>query len=163
MKIKEILSHYPNNFAAILVCEHCQHEQKLTAGYTENFIPSIKCCACGKDQHWTSSPCPEWVGPEDDDELIRRASRSPTFKGLWNADYGAICQAHSGDASSADAALASHLAFWTGRNCERVLRLMRRSALVRSKWVRVDYLNRTIQWACDNAQIVAIDSREDQL
>src|SRR5690606_886953 len=38
------------------------------------------------------------------------------------------------DRSSADAALASHLHFWTGRNCERVRQLMERSGLVRDKW-----------------------------
>ena len=48
------------------------------------------------------------------------------------------------DSSSADAALAQHLAFWTGKDCARIDSLMRRSALARDKWEREDYLPRTI-------------------
>jgi hypothetical protein len=102
-------------------------------------------------------------GPYDDDELIRLAytsksaatifGKSVSFQELWEADADALGKAWpaSGreyDASSADAALAQRLAFWTGRNEERMLRLMEKSALKRDKWERADYLVRTINGAC---------------
>ena len=112
-------------------------------------------------------PVPEWRGPADDADIIRRAlaSRSAasvfngnraTFADLWTANAEALGRAYpssKGDAfdrSSADAALASHLAFWTGKDTARIERLMRQSALVREKWdQRDDYLvARTIGGAC---------------
>jgi primase-polymerase (primpol)-like protein len=114
-------------------------------------------------QEWTVR-CAEgtdaaWSGPEDDSELIRRAmaSRSSaqafgnkaSFADLWLADESVLSRcypdpARGYDASSADAALAQHLAFWTGKNADRMLRLMWESKLVREKWEREDYLPRTI-------------------
>jgi hypothetical protein len=108
---------------------------------------------------WTSEPVSQWRGPTDDDELIRKAlaSRSAasafgegvSFAQLWATDADALGRAYPDehrayDASSADAALAQHLAFWTGNDCARISRLMQRSALVRDKWQREDYLPRTI-------------------
>lgn len=115
-----------------------------------------------------TGPSPEWRGPTDDEDLLRRALRSrsvaaqfdgrPSFGDLWTADADVLGRAYPADASSsepfdrssADAALASHLAFWTGRDVARMERLMRRSALARPKWDdRVDYLvERTIRGAC---------------
>lgn len=112
----------------------------------------------------TTVAVPDWLGPEDDDELLRRAMRSHSgasifggkaaFADLWNANEVVLSrifppQQHGTyDASSADLALANHLAFWTGNNGERMLRLMYRSALVRNKWERPGYLHTTIQRAC---------------
>jgi len=111
---------------------------------------------------WTTEPAEEWAGPEDDEELIKRAMRSKSaqnvfgrrasFKELWTADadaLGAVFPDPKGyrdyDASQADSALSQHLAFWTGGDCERIHRLMWLSSLVRDKWVgREDYLPRTI-------------------
>lgn len=108
-------------------------------------------------------PCAEWWGPTDDAELLRRALQSKstagvfggraTFADLWHADTDALARAYPGDpfdASSADAALAQHLAFWTGRDVARIERLMRQSSLAREKWdMRDDYLvERTIMAAC---------------
>mgnify|MGYP000852516093 CR=1 FL=1 len=119
-----------------------------------------------------SGPCEGWNGPTDDDELIRRAlaSRSAagvfggkaTFADLWDADPAALGRAYPDaergyDASSADAALAQHLAFWTGKDAARIDRLMRRSALVRDKWDREDYMARTIGKACDQQRDVLAD------
>lgn len=121
----------------------------------------------GPDE-WTTEPVPEWDGPADDDELIRRALSSGarsaaaafggeavTFRDLWEGNADALAKRWPGDtgpydASSADASLAAHLAFWTGKNCERIRDLMYRSALVRDKWeLRGDYyLPRTILRAC---------------
>lgn len=109
-------------------------------------------------------PVPEWVGPADDGELLRRAMRSTSagqvfagrasFAALWNADEATLSRAfppqqHGAyDASAADQALANHLAFWTGNHGERMLRLMNQSSLARNKWERAGYLHNTIQRAC---------------
>lgn len=53
MKIKTITSQLRRDFEAILICEHCDHEEKLNDGYDDAFyhkevIPSFKCDSCGK-------------------------------------------------------------------------------------------------------------------
>ena len=114
---------------------------------------------------WTTEPVPEYTGPADDQELINRMLSSKQTAGaafggrasvtdLWNANTDALAIAYPDpggtrayDASSADRALAQHLAFWTGRNAERIRRLMDGSALRRDKWDREDYLIRTITGA----------------
>lgn len=98
---------------------------------------------------WTDAPCAEYRGPSDDDELLRRARNSKSganvfgnkasFDDLWTANEAVLAKAFPDnqwpyDASKADSALAQHLAFWTGRDCERIERLMRQSALARPKW-----------------------------
>ena len=109
---------------------------------------------------WTDGPCDGYAGPADDDALIERmlAARpgaAATFGGraslrdLWTGDADALSHSYPDavrafDASRADAALAQHLAFWTGRDCERMERLMQRSGLARDKWEREDYLRRTV-------------------
>lgn len=111
------------------------------------------------DAEWSDGPCAEWNGPTDDDDLIRRAlnSRSTasafggraSFADLWSGNADALGRCYPDpvrayDASSADAALAQHLAFWTGNDCSRIERLMLRSGIAREKWDREDYLPRTI-------------------
>lgn len=120
-----------------------------------------------------TGPCAEWRGPTDDAELLRRAMQSrsarsafggrASFVDLWKADERVLSTAYppSGDgtydASSADAALAQHLAFWTGKDAARIERLMQQSALKRDKWEREDYLPRTIGNACGMARDVLQD------
>ena len=108
---------------------------------------------------WSSEAVQEWNGPEDDDALIEKMLSAQTaanvfgtksnLQALWECDEDALSKAYPDsarpfDASSADAALAQHLAFWTGNNCDRIYLLMWRSGLVRDKWSRDDYLERTI-------------------
>jgi hypothetical protein len=130
------------------------------------FRPEASAISGATETEWTEGPCAEWRGPEDDEQLVTRALRSQSagaafgnrasFADLWTANVDALARAYPDggnaanpyDASSADSALAQHLAFWTGRDCERILRLMRRSALVRDKWDREDYLPRTILAVC---------------
>lgn len=109
---------------------------------------------------------PRYTGPQDDDELIEMALRSSsssasaifagraTFADLWNANATTLTRtyphpdpARGGyDHSSADAALLSHLAFWTGRDMPRMDRLFRRSGLMREKFaMRADYRLESIQ------------------
>lgn len=124
------------------------------------------------DQAWTTEPCEEWRGPTDDEDLLRRAMGSKSaaaafggrasFADLWNNNGAALMHAYPAegrmyDASQADAALAQHLAFWTGKDCERIRRLMDRSALARDKWEREDYLPRTILGAVARQFEVFVD------
>jgi primase-polymerase (primpol)-like protein len=113
---------------------------------------------------WTAEPCEEWHGITDDSLLLEAMLKSRsgasmfgggiTFSDLWFADATALARnfppqgGGEWDGSSADASLAQMLAFWTGKNCERMERLMRGSALLRDKWEREDYLPRTILRAC---------------
>jgi len=114
---------------------------------------------------WTTAPCAEHTPIADDNELVRkmltaRASAATAFGGkaspmdLWNNVVPVLAdtwpsQTDEYDRSAADAALAAHLAFWTGKNCARIERLMRMSALVRPKWDdHKSYMARTITGAC---------------
>ena len=125
------------------------------------FPPQIAVSAEG----WTTEPVPEWNGPADDVELVQLASRTMSaanifggkganFADLWNGNIEALTAAWPAverpyDASHADAALAQRLAYWTGKNCERIERMMWQSALVRDKWTKHrTYLERTILRAC---------------
>lgn len=109
---------------------------------------------------WTTAPVEGAYPIEDDNKLITKACESTSmfgqnapFKALWHADAEVLCQyypdeggqARSFDASSADAALAQHLSWWTGGDCGRIERLMRVSGLVRPKWDNhKTYMQRTI-------------------
>lgn len=124
--------------------------------------------AGGTWDEWSTEPVGEYTGPADDDELVRRALASsqrnaaaafgasgPTFADLWEGRADVLAKRWPGEAgkpygqSEADQALANMLAFWTGKNCERMERLMRRSALVRDKWENHrTYLGDTITKAC---------------
>lgn len=136
-----------------------------------------------REEGWTEAPVPEWRGPTDDAELLRRAMQSrgagavfggrAAFADLWNANEGPLAVSYPDpdrgyDASSADAALAQHLCFWTGKDMARVERLMRQSALVRDKWDRYDrvygsYLGRTITRAAGMARDVLQDKPMEPL
>lgn len=112
----------------------------------------------------------------DDEELIRimmasgkntaAATFNPDhvcFEDLWTANeekLAAKWPSQGGDCaydrSAADSALASLIAYWTAKNCERTERLMRRSALARDKWdSRPDYMERTILGACATVRNLA--------
>ena len=97
---------------------------------------------------------PEWNGPEDDGALIdlmlrAKQSAASAFGGkhsvadLW---HGRVFEKNN----ETDMALASHLAFWTGCDGDRMERLMRRSGLAREKWdTHKTYLRElTIKKAC---------------
>lgn len=127
----------------------------LPALVADYFPPSSGQADSGqRPTEWTTAPRPEYTGPQDDDQLIALMLKSgqgsagqvfgnkASLADLWNADTEALSRAYPDnygsrayDASAADAALAAHLAFWTGGDCERVLRLMWQSGLIRDKWV----------------------------
>jgi primase-polymerase (primpol)-like protein len=116
----------------------------------------------GGSEEWTTEAVEGSTPIEDDDALIAKAcsvqsaagtfGKAVSFKQLWEGDdqnFGDAYPDDQGvkayDASRVDAALAQHLAFWTGNNSERILRLMRESALTRGKWDdREEYLINTI-------------------
>ena len=124
-----------------------------------------------RSARWTTAPCDDWSGPADDDELIKMALNSSSaasvfgnkasFADLWNANVERLSVSYPSDqgkdynASAADAALCSHLAFWTGKDCERIERLFNRSGLVRGKWTdRQDYRENTILGAVERCDTV---------
>jgi hypothetical protein len=135
------------------------------AGVIAKYFQPSGACAATPAAEWTDGPCEGYTGPADDEQLIAKALASASaaaafgdrasFRQLWEADADAFARAYPDpqglrpyDASSADAALAVRLAFWTGRDCERIRRLMQRSGLCREKYQREDYLPRTILRAC---------------
>lgn len=113
---------------------------------------------------------PNYTGPADDADLIALMLRSlggagAAFKmrasvaDLWNADAAVLSRIYPRgdgfDHSSADAALMSHLAFWTGKDMPRMDRLFRLSKLVREKYTtREDYRRETVQGAARLCQKV---------
>lgn len=123
----------------------------------------------GEDGEWLQ-PRADWSGPADDEELLKRALASKSlagklgaranFEDLWNNNTVALLQ-HYGENSRTeqDAALAQHLAFWTGCDAPRIERLMRRSALAREKWdMHRTYLRElTIHNACAQQKDVCKD------
>lgn len=126
----------------------------------------------GNPDNWTTEPCTEWSGYIDDTDLIAAARRSKSvagvfshkasFNDLWTANNDALAVSYphetkpdTYDASVADAALCQHLAFWTGKDCERIDRLFRQSALHRDKWdKRPDYRMTTILGAVGGCRSV---------
>ncbi|MGE3803822.1 MAG: hypothetical protein AB7K24_04005 [Gemmataceae bacterium] len=82
----------------------------------------------------------------DDDEVIDKAQAAANgnkFARLWAGDTSD----HAGDESAGDLALCAKLAFWCRGNREQIARLFARSGLMREKWERQDYRERTIDAA----------------
>jgi hypothetical protein len=120
---------------------------------------------------WSEEPVPEWTGPVDDQELLDKMLATTSAKSsiglsvtprqLWDADEVALGNvfphpARAFDWSTADAALMSHLAFWTGKDCARMQRLFELSALAdRDKWRdREPYQVSTVLFAASACQAV---------
>ncbi len=83
----------------------------------------------------------------DDQELLdvaRRARNGAEFSALY--DDGRWQDRHPSQ-SEADLDLCGRLSWLTGRDADRVDRMFRRSGLMREKWNRDDYRERTIQAA----------------
>lgn len=153
----------------------------LAGVIAEYFTPKAD-SGSGPLDDWTSEPCEGWVGSADDDALIRRARKqkpkpsaaaalrpgseeSVSFDDLWTGNVEALARQWPADpssnspydASSADMSLAMRLAFWTGRDCERIERLMRMSGIMRDKYERRDYIERTIMLAAGGVTDVCKD------
>jgi putative DNA primase/helicase len=131
------------------------------AEFAAQFFPARE---AHDNTEWTDGPCSGSRPIADDATLIERAMHSRSAQTIWggkasfadlwtgNADVLGRCFPSSRhdafDRSAADQALANKLAFFTGNDCERMLRLMRQSALLRTKWERQDYVRGTILRAC---------------
>jgi putative DNA primase/helicase len=81
-----------------------------------------------------------------DDELIdiaRRAANGDRFSRLYVGEWRSTYESQS----QADLALCGMLSFWTQGDAHRIDGLFRRSGLMRPKWDRRDYRERTIERA----------------
>lgn len=134
------------------------------------------------DDDELSGPRADWCGPDDDDELLRRILASdggpaaklgaaPKPEALWHADahvLGMFYPDHGGtrqyDASAADQALMNQLAYWTGCDRDRMIRLFSRSALgQRDKWKnRAYYRNHTTHSSIRTTRKVYAGNRMDR-
>lgn len=155
-------------------CASTDHSGALARIIPEFFPEPIR----GELADWTDEPCAGWSGPDDDDALIKKmlASRGSaaavfgggaTVRDLWTCDEDKLASAYPDgfrarafDHSSADAALCQHLAFWTGKNCERMERLFRQSELYREKWEREDYREATVLGAAGRCSSVYVQPKK---
>ncbi len=134
--------------------------QALTSFIADKFPDTPKDDAGGA-LLWHVGPIAEWSGPEDDEELLRqflsepvRANVAMKFANLmtttdikvpvsnadlFNANVAVLAEAYPTDNENpfdhgnAAFALALRLAYWTGKDCPRIERLMNRAAFRRSK------------------------------
>lgn len=126
------------------------------AGIAAQYFPPR---VAGEAGQW-DAPRADYRCALDDDQLIAKACASAsvaskfgnraTFAQLWT-NAPELDKFYGADGSSErDAALAAHLAFWTGCDAPRMERLMRRSSLARPKWdEHRTYLRElTIEGAC---------------
>lgn len=85
----------------------------------------------------------------EDRELVTKmlaAKNGHNVAALYHGDTSA----YEGDDSSADAALLTHLAWWTNNDADQMERIFRGSGLYREKWERADYREMTIDFALDS-------------
>lgn len=100
-------------------------------------------------------------GSLDDDAVIRKAAEAPksgeNFKALFSGDWSGYSSR-----SEADLRLCQLLAFWTNKDPGQVDRIFRSSGLMRPKWERVGYRQRTITRAISSSKSVSewIEERE---
>lgn len=117
-------------------------------------------------------PDPAYTGPDDDAALVKMMLASVGgvkamfqakchVKDLWEANAEALAKhfppkaaGKAYDASDADAALMSHLSFWTGRDVGRMERLFKQSGLWREKYeARPSLLRRIIRLGARNKKV----------
>lgn len=121
--------------------------------FIADYFPYSEEAECGD---WTDGPVPEHTVLSDED-LLRLAMSSQrkqdaesvfgggpmmaNFADLWNANVPVLARCYPPlsagkpfGQTEADLALAKELAYWTGKDCERIARLMHMSGLKRDKW-----------------------------
>jgi len=148
----------------LIVLTGTDHQGSWETDHTESLRSTVETYFKPRDhinsKAWTTGPCDEYTGSQDDDEILKKALESKSvnaafgnrasFGDLWNRDIANLSKFYPDekrefDYSSADLALCIHLAFWTGRDCERIERLFSKSKLVRDKWEkRKEYRHDTI-------------------
>ena len=80
-----------------------------------------------------------------EDQILSKAMKNYNFSSLFNGDM----TAYNNDHSSADLALCNMLAFWTGKDFDKIDSLFKKSQLYREKWDRDDYKKNTIEKAIE--------------
>lgn len=94
------------------------------------------------------APAPTTPGINvSDEDLLRRmfaAKNGSEVQTLWNGDWSSY-----DSQSEADCALCRHLAFWWGGDRAAIDRMFQLSGLMREKWERADYRDRTISKALE--------------
>lgn len=105
---------------------------------------------------WSTGPCPEYTVLTDDELMHMAMARTrqqepgatfgqsiilPSFSDLWTRKMDVMQSAFRTnephkeyDYSEADFSLAKELAYWTGKDCARIERLIHGSTLKRDKW-----------------------------
>jgi len=131
----------------------CNRQLQLRALLNQFFPGEARDFSQGRASEYRRDPrtTPTPLRVLDDDSLLMRARSAKNgtrFRTLF--DDGTACE-YSSD-SEADLALCLILAFWTGRDGDRIDRLFRRSARMREKWEREDYRTRTIDRALNRVQ-----------
>lgn len=95
------------------------------------------------------------IGTDQLLKLARNSKNGDDFETLWSGMLGKYIS-HS----EADLALCSHLAFWTGRDSEKMDTMFRQSGLMRDKWDRkqsgTTYGAITIQKAIDGCKEIYV-------
>ncbi len=139
------------------------HVAALYATINDYFPHDIGTGKNADSVEWADTFSPESNPIRDDEKLLKKALSSKTafgvfgggndkatFKDLWTKNVEKLSRAYPDEdrdynESSADRALAQHLAFWTGNNPVRIERLMWASGLVRDKWTEhKSYIYRTV-------------------
>jgi len=90
----------------------------------------------------TREPLPVDLADQEILDLASNASNGADFEALWQGNLNG-----HGSQSEADLDLCGRLAFYTGRDPGRIDRMFRASGLMREKWERDDYRERTIEKA----------------
>ncbi len=80
-------------------------------------------------------------------DILTIALKDAKFSRLWNGDFSQYPSQSEGDQ-----AFCNKLAFYTGKNPVQMDALFRQSGLMRDKWERRDYRERTIQRAIDSTR-----------
>lgn len=87
-------------------------------------------------------------------KMMQNGANGEKFRRLWEGDTSQ----HNGDDSAADLALCNYLAFWTGRDAQRMDDLFRSSGLMRPKWDEqrgaTTYGAITVERACQDCRNV---------
>src|SRR5262249_49549523 len=110
-----------------------------------NAIARVHAAIFAEDKPDTVGSTPAVSKPDtvlDDDDIIAKASRAKNgdlFSRLWAGNTSGYTSP-----SEADQALTNLLAFWAGKDSDRMDRLFRKSGLMRDKWEREDYRTGTI-------------------
>lgn len=79
----------------------------------------------------------------DAKDILDKCKRNEKFSQVFDSGYEGVFPSHS----EADAYLCGVVAFWADRDPQMIDDIFRMSALMRGKWNRVDYRERTIEKA----------------